>query len=162
MRVSQRLFLGTGLLVAAATCGCSGDSPAQGAVTRPPGADTEPQVRQSADKRLIGRWRLDLSRVPLGAMTEQFRGLIAQGGGLPDDAAAHYTFDGREVVLSLASMGASEERRWYYEILRHSGDNLELQRHAPDGKKDKMAITVTDTHMRLHTGRALLELERVQ
>jgi len=158
MRVRRGLRVAVLLLAAGADQGCGGGAPqeAAGAATR----DEEPP-KPSSDNRLVGRWKLDLSKVPQGALTEQFKAHL-RGGELPPNAAVHYIFDKSEMVLSLAGLGSREERRWYYEILRQSGDNLELQREAPDGKKDKMALTVTDTHMRLHTGKALLTLERVK
>ena len=144
-------------VLAAALWACGQD--AQPAPAPQPQAEST-TPRRGADKRLLGTWRLDLTKVPQEALTPAFREALERSRGLPEGASVHYTFTDSEMVLSMAGVGSRQHRRWYYEILRQSGDNLELQRQAPDGKKDKMAITVTDDRMALHTGRALLRLER--
>jgi hypothetical protein len=178
-----RLLLPWALLLLgslAAACGSSGEAataaetktsearaqPAPSATQPPPAAPAAEQPVQHPDpslpvaKRMLGKWRMDLDKVPDAALTEDFRKLKKQGKA--KQLLITYTVTDTEFSMETFGNGSIWRTRFNYEILRESGDALVLKKTDEQGKQSEVGVVLkADDQLFIGTGNGAVPLQRI-
>jgi hypothetical protein len=164
------------LAVFALACGSKADQvPAaeasgdQSAASKPvpiPAPKAAPQPVQHPDpslpvsKRMLGKWRMDLDKVPDTALTEEFRKLKKQGKA----GSLLITYTVTDTQFSMEAFGSSSiwRNRFDYEILRESGDGLLLKKTDEAGETSQVGVVLKDDdQLIIGTGNGAVPLQRL-
>jgi hypothetical protein len=168
----------------AAGCGSSGEAPAaetkasEGEAQAAPAASTPVAARPAAAqpsaeqpvqhpdpslpvaKRMLGKWRMDLDKVPDAALTEEFRKLKKQGKA--KQLLITYTVTDTEFSMETFGNGSIWRTRFDYEILRESGDALVLKKTDEQGKQSEVGVVLKeDDQLFIGTGNGAVPLQRI-
>lgn len=172
MARAQWLLVTSSLLLAAA-CGSKADSPA---AAEAPAAEAPPSAQPAApsapkpvehpdpslpvSKRMQGKWRMDIDKVPDAALTEEFRKLKQQGKG--KQLLITYTVTDTEFSMETHAPGSVYRSRFQYEILRESGDGMILKKIDEQGKASEVGIVLKeDDQLIIGAGLGAVPLQRL-
>jgi hypothetical protein len=111
-------------------------------------------------KRILGKWRMDLDKVPDAALTEEFRKLKRQGKA----SQLLITYTVTDTQFSMEAFGSSSiwRNRFDYEILRESGDALVLKKTDEQGKMSEVGVVLkADDQLYIGTGNGAVPLQRI-
>jgi hypothetical protein len=130
----------------------------------PPAASAQPVQRPDPSlpvaKRMQGKWRMDLDKVPDSALTEEFRKLKKQGKA----GKMLITYTVTDTHFSMEAFGSSSiwRNRFEYEILRESGDALVLKKTDEQGKQSQVGVVLKeDDQLIIGTGSGAVPLQRI-
>jgi hypothetical protein len=182
MQAARSRRSGDGVLMAliAVLVGCSGSgsgsAPGSGSETKhepapstpsaavaaapvPEGPAPAPDPSLPVSKRMQGRWRLDVDKVPDIALTKQFRDIKKQGQG--KQVRIEYLVTDTEFTVTNGSRGPVLTR-FDYEIASEESDRVLLKRLDDQGKQQQINVVLReDDVLRIGTGSGEVPLQRV-
>jgi len=108
---------------------------------------------------MLGKWRMDLDKVPDKALTDEFRKLKQQGKA----SKLLITYTVTDTHFAMEAFGTSIWRnRFQYEILRESGDALVLKKTDEQGKMSEVGVVLKeDDQLFIGTGNGAVPLQRL-
>ena len=165
-----------GGLLASALAGCSGSAPtsteaeptptkaalppAAAAPAAPDGPVQHPDPSLPVSKRMQGRWRMDIDKVPDIALTKQFRDAKSQGKS--KQVRIEYLVTDTEFSMAAYGDRGPTVTRFNYEIASEETDHVLLKRLAEDGTQQQINVVLHDDDvLRIGTGSGEVPLQRI-
>jgi hypothetical protein len=134
--------------------------PAAAAPAVPEGPVQHPDPSLPVSKRMQGRWRLDIDKVPDIALTKQFRDAKAQGKS--KQVRIEYLVTDTEFSMSAFGDRGPTVTRFSYEIASEETDHVLLKRLAEDGTSQQINVVLHDDDvLRMGTGSGEVPLQRI-
>jgi hypothetical protein len=134
-------------------------APASAAPTAPvPIKPPDPSLPMS--KRILGKWRMDIGRVPDTALTPEFLKLKRTGKA----ASMLITYTITDTDFTMQAFGAKSiwHHRFDYEILREEANTLLLKKTDDQGKSSEIGIMLKpNDELVIGTGSGQVPLQRV-
>lgn len=155
------------VLLLAAACGkgavdppAAEAKPAAAAPAAPDAPVPHPDPSLPMSKRIQGKWRMDISKVPDSALTEEFRKLKQRGKA--DTLSIVYTVTDTRFSLDARSGRNVWRNSFDYEILREQGDAMLLKRIDEYGQSSEVGVVLKDDdQLILGAGRGAVPMERI-
>ena len=168
-RAKSALALSWSLLAA---CGSGSESPA---AAEAPAAEAPPPARKPppappavqhpdpslpVSKRMQGKWRMDIDKVPDAALTDEFRKLKRQGKG--KQLLVTYTITDTEFSTEALGPNSIYRSRFQYEILREAGDAMLLKKIDDQGKMSEVGVVLKkNDELIIGVGNGAVPLQRL-
>jgi len=154
------------LLTLGAACG--GDDGADRSATAQPSAKPAAAKPAAADEasrppseRLLGRWKMELAKVPDTALTKELREMKKEGTAAK--VRVEYTITASEFTMDKWGPGGRVRQKWHYEILKELDDSLLLKRlHEDSGEGQEVPAEFRNGALILGTDAGKVSLQRIE
>jgi hypothetical protein len=126
----------------------------------PTGPVKPPDPSLPVSKRIQGKWRMDIARVPDTALTPEF--LKLKRSGKAGTLLVQYTITDTDFTMEAYGTKAIWHNRFDYEILKEEDNALLLKKTDETGKTSDIAVVLKpDDELIIGTGNGQVPLQRI-